>query len=197
MRNIQAKDNKFTTKARKYAFSQGERRNHEKCRFVTFRCMKNLRVLKGTDTFSFVLSLPGWSFRRPTVSHSRKGISTLRGPPEDFHKAKLLPRFLGSYLSGRGYESQDQCEEGPLKNSFERPSWTFWGTHPGEANGPHVQWANRKLFDPPEAESSCDLVSKPVDGSKSSCKQVKKGFSRVSMGSEPWTELYTILFFLI
>jgi hypothetical protein len=37
-----------------------------------------------------------------------------------------------------------------LKNCFERPLWIFWGTHLGEANGPR-QWANRKLFDPPEA----------------------------------------------
>ncbi|MEE9402470.1 MAG: hypothetical protein V3V47_04645, partial [Desulfobacteria bacterium] len=24
----------------------------------------------------------------------------------------------------------------PLHNYFERQLWTFWGTHPGEANGP-------------------------------------------------------------
>jgi hypothetical protein len=33
----------------------------------------------------------------------------------------------------------------PLHNSFERQLLTFWGTHPGEANGPR-QWANPKLF---------------------------------------------------
>jgi hypothetical protein len=26
--------------------------------------------------------------------------------------------------------------ERPLHNYFERQLWTFWGTHPGEANGP-------------------------------------------------------------
>jgi hypothetical protein len=33
-----------------------------------------------------------------------------------------------------------------LHNLFERPLYAFWGTHPGEANGPR-QWANPELFE--------------------------------------------------
>jgi hypothetical protein len=57
---------------------------------------------------------------------------------------------------------------GLLHNPFERPSWAFWGTHQGEANGP-PQRANRKLFEAVRP-SFCDLVSEPADGSESSCK---------------------------
>jgi hypothetical protein len=52
---------------------------------------------------------------------------------------------------------------------------------PGEANGP-PEWANRKLFEALRP-SFCDLVSKPGDGSKSSCKYMQisaKGCAKVS-----------------
>jgi hypothetical protein len=67
----------------------------------------------------------------------------------------------------------------PLHNSFERQSLTFWGTHPGAANGPR-QWANPKLFEA-IGPSFWDLVSKPVHGSKSSYKGVKRGCAKVPL----------------
>jgi tetratricopeptide (TPR) repeat protein len=76
----------------------------------------------------------------------------------------------------------------------------FLGYPSGQSERP-TQWAKRKLFDPPEAErrrrrvlsatvapkglrkgtSVSDSVSKPTDGSESSCKQVKRSFAKVSM----------------
>jgi len=65
-----------------------------------------------------------------------------------------------------------------LHNPFERRLWAFWGTHPGEVNGPR-QWANRKLFEALRS-SFCDLGSKPADGSKGSYETARKGCAKVS-----------------
>jgi len=54
---------------------------------------------------------------------------------------------------------------------------SFLGTHPGEVNGPR-QRANRKLFEA-VTPSFCDLVSTPVDGSKSSYKKARRGYVKV------------------
>jgi hypothetical protein len=40
----------------------------------------------------------------------------------------------------------DDHSERPLHNYFERQLWTFWGTHPGEANGP-LWRVNPELFE--------------------------------------------------
>jgi hypothetical protein len=55
----------------------------------------------------------------------------------------------------------------------------FLGHPSGEANGPR-QWANPKLFEA-LGPSFWDLVSKPVHGSKSSYKGVKRGYAKVSI----------------
>jgi hypothetical protein len=67
----------------------------------------------------------------------------------------------------------------PLHNLFEQVLWTFWGTHPGETNGP-LQWANHKLFEAVRP-SFWDLVSKPADESKSPYKGAKRGYAKVSV----------------
>ncbi len=54
----------------------------------------------------------------------------------------------------------------------------FLGTHPDEANGP-LQRANRKLFEAVRP-SSCDLVSKSVDGSKTLYQRARRGSAKIS-----------------
>jgi hypothetical protein len=71
----------------------------------------------------------------------------------------------------------------PLHNYFERQLWTFWGTHPGEANGP-LWRVNPELFEAVRP-SFQDLKSKLVDGSKSSYQRAKRGYAKVSMLLEP------------
>jgi hypothetical protein len=66
----------------------------------------------------------------------------------------------------------------PLHNSLETPSCAFWGTHLDEVNGPR-QWVNPALFEAIRP-SLQDLVSKSVDGSKSSCNSVRRGYAKVS-----------------
>ncbi|MDY6955227.1 MAG: hypothetical protein SWE60_27305 [Thermodesulfobacteriota bacterium] len=56
--------------------------------------------------------------------------------------------------------------EASLMNAFERPLWAFWRTHSRHRRYEWPEWANRELLDPPEAGSSCDLVSKARDGSE-------------------------------
>jgi hypothetical protein len=92
------------------------------------------------------------------VTDTRKTISN-----------KNTPLFIEILLSG------DHHYERPLHNLSEGPLWTFWGTHPGEANGP----ANPKLFEAVRP-SFWDLVSKPTDGSKSSYKGARRGYAKVS-----------------
>ena len=66
----------------------------------------------------------------------------------------------------------------PLHNYFERQLWTFWGTHPGEANGP-LWRVNPELLEAVRP-SFQDLESKLVDGSKSSYQRAKRGYAKVS-----------------
>ena len=68
--------------------------------------------------------------------------------------------------------------ERPLHNYFERQLWTFWGTHPGEANGP-LWRVNPELLEAVRP-SFQDLESKLVDGSKSSYQRAKRGYAKVS-----------------
>jgi len=59
---------------------------------------------------------------------------------------------------------------------------------PGEANDPHL-WANRKLFDPPEAESFCDLVSKHLGWVKKLIRTSEKGVCKGLMSIHPNREV--------
>ncbi len=74
--------------------------------------------------------------------------------------------LLGSYMTR------------PLHNYFERQLWTFWGTHPGEVNGP-LWRVNPELLEAVRP-SFQDLESKLVDGSKSSYQRAKRGYAKVS-----------------
>jgi len=59
----------------------------------------------------------------------------------------------------------------------------FPSQRPGEANGPPWR-ANRKLFEAVRP-SSCDLVSEPSDGSKTSYQRARRGSAKVSYKGPP------------
>ena len=65
-----------------------------------------------------------------------------------------------------------------MHNSFDRQLCAFGGTHPTEANGP-LKRANPELFEAVRP-SFQDLVSKAMDGSKSTYKKVKRGYTKLS-----------------
>jgi hypothetical protein len=77
-------------------------------------------------------------------------------------------------LDGTANSSEELCITSESEN-YE----VFGAPHPGEANGP-PWWANRKLFEAVRP-SSCDLVSKPVDGSKTSYQRARRGYAKVSL----------------
>jgi len=66
-----------------------------------------------------------------------------------------------------------------LHNPFDRQLCAFGGTHPTEANGP-LKRANPELFEAVRP-SFQDLVSKTMDGSKSTYKKVKRGYAKLSL----------------
>jgi hypothetical protein len=79
-----------------------------------------------------------------------------------------------------------KLERSFTRNGLERRPLTHLNGHRDLSGEPiranrtaPCQWANRKLFEA-VSPSSCDLVSEPVEGSKSSFKQVKRCFTKVS-----------------
>jgi hypothetical protein len=60
---------------------------------------------------------------------------------------------------------------------WKRPHALFGVPHLDEVNGPR-QWVNPVLFEALRP-SLQDLVSKSVDGSKSACNEVRRGYAKV------------------